>query len=53
MKLEDFVYSIVQRVFWELEHGHHFVIPEAVRKKVLEKIRSDLDNLIKEQSGGH
>lgn len=46
MKLEDFVYSVVQKVFWELEHIHHFVIPESVRKQVIEKIRAELDTLI-------
>lgn len=53
MKLEDFAYRIVQQVFWELEHSHHFVVPEAIRKRIAEKIRSELDNLIDHKEPGH
>ncbi len=49
MKLEDFVYNIVQKVFWELEHTHHFVIPEHIRKNVIEKLRAETDTLIKSE----
>ncbi len=46
MKLEDLAYAIAQRVFRELEHTHHFAVPEEIRKKVSEKIRADLDQLV-------
>lgn len=46
MKLEDLAFAIVQRVFHELEHAHHFAVPEPMRKAVIEKIRKDLDSLV-------
>jgi hypothetical protein len=47
MKLEDLAYAIAQKVFWELEHTHHFVVPEPIRKEVLATVRSQLNSLIK------
>lgn len=47
MKLEDMAFAVVQRVFGELEHAHHFVVPEAVRRAVAEAVRKDLGRLIK------
>lgn len=47
MKLEDLAYAIVQKVFWELEHTHHFVVPAPVQKDVLAKIRGQLGSLVK------
>lgn len=46
MKLEDLAYAIAQKVFSELEHKHHFVVPDQIRKKVIEKVREDLGSLI-------
>ncbi|MBN1268884.1 MAG: hypothetical protein JXB04_04800 [Kiritimatiellae bacterium] len=47
MKLEDLAYAIVEVVFRELRHTHHFTVPEAVQKAVLQKIKSELSTLIK------
>lgn len=47
MKIEDLVYAVAQRVFRELEHTHHFIVPEAVEKAILEKIKAELHTLIK------
>ena len=47
MKLEDLAYAIAQKVFHELEHRHHFVVPEAIRKAVLQAVREQLHSLIK------
>jgi hypothetical protein len=46
MKLEDLAFAIAQRVFWELEHTHHFVVPEKICKAVTEKIQQDLDSIV-------
>lgn len=47
MKLEDLAYAVAQKVFWELEHTHHFVVPEAIQKAVVSKVREQLASLIK------
>lgn len=47
MKLEDLAYAIAQKVFWELEHTHHFVVPEPIRKEILAAVRAQLNSLIK------
>ena len=47
MKLEDLAYAIAQYVFSELEHTHHFVVPEKTRKAVAEKVQENLDSLMK------
>ncbi len=47
MKLEDLAYTIVQKVFWELEHTHHYAVPEPVEKAVIQKIRQELSSLIR------
>jgi len=47
MKLEDMAYAIMQKVFSELEHTHHFIVPEKTQKAVIEKIRAELGSLIK------
>jgi hypothetical protein len=46
MKLEDMAYAVVRKVFWELEHTHHFVIPEAIQKAVVSKVQEQLSSLI-------
>jgi len=47
MKLEDLAYAIAQKIFWELEHTHHFVVPKELEKAVMAKVRQDLASLIK------
>lgn len=47
MKLPDLAYAIVQKVFHELEHTHHFVVPEQIQKDVVKKVQEDLGTLIK------
>lgn len=47
MKLEDLAYAIAQKVFWELEHTHHFVVPAPIQKDVLAKVQQQLNSLIK------
>ncbi len=47
MKLEDLAYAIAQKVLWELEHTHHFVVPEAIQKEILQAVKKDLHHLIK------
>ena len=46
MKLEDFAFAISKKIFHELEHKHHFSVPEEIRKKVIEVVKQDLDELI-------
>lgn len=47
MKLEDLAFAIAQKIFWELEHRHHFVVPDAIQKAVIAKVREDMGELIK------
>jgi hypothetical protein len=47
MKLEDFAYEIAKRVFHELEHAHHFTVPEAIREAVIRSVRENLGTVIK------
>jgi hypothetical protein len=47
MKLDDLAFAIVQKVFSELEHAHHFVVPDHVQKAVIQKIKQELNALIK------
>ena len=47
MKLEDLAYAVAQKVFAELEHTHHFVVPEKIQKQVIEKVQGELGSLIK------
>jgi hypothetical protein len=47
MKLEDLAYAITLKVFDELEHKHHYVVPKDIQKKVIEAAKKDLDQLIK------
>jgi len=47
MKLEDLAYAIAQKVLWELEHTHHFVVPEPARKAVIAKVVAELPSLIR------
>ncbi len=49
MKIEDLAHSIVLFVFERLEKEHHYVVPEEIRKEVVEETRANLDKLI---SGG-
>lgn len=47
MKLEDLAYAIAQKVFSELEHTHHYVVPEEVQKAVIARVREHLATLIR------
>ena len=47
MKLEDLAHAIMQKIFWELEHTHHFAVPESIRKAIMATVRKDLGSLIK------
>ncbi|MBU0677623.1 MAG: hypothetical protein KJ626_05870 [Verrucomicrobia bacterium] len=47
MKLEDLAYAIAQKVLYELEHTHHFIVPKDIGKKVIETVKKDLPALIK------
>ena len=47
MKLEDLSYAVIQKVFWELEHSHHFVVPQEVQKEVIKSVTENLDELIR------
>ena len=42
MKLENLAYAIAERVFSELEHKHHFMVPEKIRKEVAESVQKKL-----------
>ncbi len=46
MKLEDLAHAIMQKIFWELEHTHHLVVPENIRKAVMATVHKDLGSLI-------
>jgi hypothetical protein len=47
MKLEDFAYAVAQHVFHELEHTHHYVVPEPIQKAILARLREQTGALIK------
>ena len=49
MKIEDLMYKVVLRVCDLLEKEHHYKIPEKTRKEVGQKVRADLNELIKEK----
>ena len=46
MKLENMAYAVVQKTFWELEHNHHYIVPQEIQKSILESITDNLDELI-------
>lgn len=46
MKLEDLAFSIVRYVFSELEHTHHYVVPEKTKRDIAEKVQKNLDSLM-------
>ncbi len=46
MKLEDFAFAVAQKVFYELEHTHHFAVPEAIQKMVIARIQEQLGTII-------
>lgn len=50
MKLEDFVYAVLQKAFSELEHHHHFVVPEPMQKAVIAKVQSEISEIVKDGS---
>lgn len=52
MKLEDFVYAVLQRAFSDLEHRHHFVVPEPMQKAVIAKVQSEISEIITGGSPG-
>lgn len=47
MKIEDFAYRVAARVMEILEHEQHYKIPEDTRKQVLEKIRSEVNDILR------
>jgi len=47
LKLEDFAYAVAQKVLHELEHTHHFKVPDAIRKAILEQVKKDLNTLVR------
>ena len=46
MKLQDFAFAIAQKVFQELEHTHHYAVPEQMKKDILEKIQKEHGQLV-------
>jgi hypothetical protein len=46
MKLEDFAYGIAKKIFEELEHKHHFKVPEAIQAEILKKVKTDLNSFM-------
>lgn len=50
MKVQDFAYRVAERVIELLEETQHYKIPEELRKTVLGKVQSELDDLIKKAS---
>jgi hypothetical protein len=46
MKLEDLAYAIAQKVFNELEHKHHFKVPDDIRKVVSASVQENLGDLL-------
>ena len=46
MKLDALVYAIVVRVFHELEHAHHYVVPDDIKKQVIASLQDRVDDLI-------
>ncbi len=46
MKLDDFAYAVAQKVFHELEHTHHYVVPEPIQKAILARVREQMGALI-------
>lgn len=46
MKLENFAHSVALKVFEELEHAHHFVVPKNIQQAVIEKLKEQIDELI-------
>ncbi len=47
MKLEDFAYAIAEKVFSELEHTHHFSVPDHIQKAIVEKVQKECGTLVK------
>jgi hypothetical protein len=47
MKLEDLAYAIVKKVFHELEHAHHFVVPAPIQQAVVDQVRKNLNSLVR------
>ncbi len=47
MKFEDFIYEVVKNVFYELQHTHHYTVPEEIKEQVLEKMKARVNEFIK------
>jgi hypothetical protein len=47
MKVQDFAYNVASRAIDLLEETQHYRIPEELRKQVLAKIQSEIDDLLK------
>lgn len=50
MKVQDFAYQVALRTLMLLEETQHYKVPEDLRKNVLAKIQSEVDDLIKKAS---
>jgi hypothetical protein len=46
MKVQDFAYNVAARTLELLEQTQHYKIPEDLRKSVLAKIQSELNEII-------
>lgn len=46
MKIEDFGHSVALHVFEVLAREHSYIVPEQIRKAVLERVKADLGKLI-------
>jgi hypothetical protein len=46
MKLEDFAHGVARKIFYELAHKHHFVVPEQIQEAVINTVKKDLDSVI-------
>jgi hypothetical protein len=46
MKVQDFAYQVALRTITLLEETQHYKIPEDLRKEILGKIQSELDDLL-------
>lgn len=46
MKIEDFGHSVAAHVFEVLAREHSYVVPEQIRKAVMERVKADMEQLI-------
>lgn len=50
MKVEDFAYQVALRTIDLLEQAQHYKVSEEHRKEVLQRIRSEVNELLKKAS---